>query len=90
MTTDINKLIEDTERLLAAAGTGPCEMVIRNDGAGPFADFKYLPQSFLFNAAPTALRELINEVYRLRQQVAKLEFDATTQPNADWEPDRTA
>lgn len=97
MTTDINKLIEDTERLLAAAATGPFEVkpsficeptsyLLRNDELGAVVDCRMEPDARLFAAAPAALRALVDEVKRLRQQVAKLGFDAITQPNADWEP----
>ncbi len=95
--TEINKLIEETERLLAAATPGPWGVEKYDDPSrlnvlvtGPRATWKaqevYPPDAALMAAAPTALRALVDEVYRLRRQVAQLEFDATTQPNADWQP----
>ena len=90
--TEINKLIEQTELLLAAAtqgewsvhgGYGGDVWIAITDGQTRDATEADLD---IMNYAPTALRVLIDEVHRLRQQVAQLEFDATTQPNADWQP----
>ena len=102
--TETNKIIEQTERLLAAATPGVW-VAIADDGetyahldiGGEWASdptrgegARILPaDAALIAHAPTALRKLIDEVHRLRRQVAKLKFDATTQPNADWERNAT-
>ena len=96
--TEINKIIEEAERLLAEATPGRLTVVPRQHTSSPTTYRVYSehddlvlraltePDARLFAAAPAALRALVDEVERLRKQVAQLEFDRTAQPNADWEP----
>lgn len=97
--TDINELIEETERLLAAATRGKIRVTHTLDQSSAGSDLRNEnhvvigtdlsdEDARLFAAAPAALRALMAEVERQRQQIAKLQFDASPQPNADWEPTR--
>lgn len=89
---DINKLIEETERLLAAATQAHIRPAQRGASWGVKRPSAWVghhmsePDAHLFAAAPAALRALVDEVKRLRQQVVNLTCDRTAQPNADWEP----
>lgn len=88
--TEMNKLIEDTERLLAAAESGPWT-VHTTYRTNVYTELRKVAgcergtDAQLIAAAPTTLRALVDEVKRLRNQVADLEFDRTKQTNADWE-----
>lgn len=90
--TEVNKIIEETERLLAAGTQGDIRPARHDTSWGVESVFAWVghemsePDARLFAAAPTALRALVDEVHRLRKQVVQLEFDRTTQPNADWQP----
>lgn len=88
--TEMNKLIEDTERLLAAADPAPWK-IHPTYSTNVYTEWRKVAgcergtDAALIAHAPAALRALVDEVKRLRNQVAKLEFERTPQPNADWE-----
>lgn len=78
--TEINKLIEETERLLAAATQGEWSVCGGHGGevwiqlADGHTDDATEVDIDIMNSAPATLRALVDEVKRLRRQVA------------DWEP----
>ena len=87
---DINKLITETERLLAEATPGPwgtspqaslrtrqmaCVRAVREPGRGyMIAEEATEPDAALMAAAPAALRALIDEVKRLQASCNRLKI----------------
>ena len=62
--TDPAEIIHRTRTLCKAATPGLPELIIRDDGAGDFADFKHLSDVHLHIAAPELMMELVEALER--------------------------